>query len=116
MRKWIEEECNSGNENLIEKQKEDKETIPFEDFWKTTNCKVDEAEKALKAFFKQGRNTASGPDGIPYSAYRNAKGVSKSVLLRVWQDLLETDNLPPDNFNYAIMACLPKKIAGLTPT
>ena len=99
----------------LKKCKKTKDTIPFEDFWETTNSKAEEAEKDLSAFFKQGRNTASGPDGIPYSAYRNAKGTSKEVLLRVWQDLLESDNPPPGKFNYAIMACQPKKLRGPTP-
>jgi hypothetical protein len=58
------------------------------------------------------KNTAPGPDGIPFAAWRAAPDLAGQALLGAL-DLLLTGVTPPAGFNHALLFLLPKKPTGL---
>ena len=60
-------------------------------------------------------DTGVGWDGIPYSAYRNARECSAHTLFRVVGAMARVP--PPCTlaFNHAFLCCLPKKSSLVTP-
>ena len=60
---------------------------------------------------KASHETAPGPDGIPYKAFKKLGAYAASFLHDVAEDLQEPGaaGTPAASFNYAILCCLPKK-------
>ena len=71
--------------------------------------------KKIRGAIKHSNNSAAGPDGIPYAAYRTTARLSGEVLTGVLGDLTSEGPWVPESFNVAVMACLPKKPAGTDP-
>ena len=71
----------------------------------------------LETAIQYSGNSAPGPDGIPYSAFRKS-AIARGILLQATKHLLHTGEMgwiPPD-FNYSRLICLPKKPSGHTDT
>ena len=61
-------------------------------------------------------NSAPGPDGIPFQAYKATSDTSSAVLHKVVKELLSNPSLTlPDHFNAAILVLLPKKPSFVDP-
>ena len=72
----------------------------------------------MELAIKTSNNSAPGPDGIPYAAWRNAGRQAAIILLEAITQLQEdeSDNSSvPDNFNASYLCCLPKKPSGTDP-
>ena len=63
--------------------------------------------KELSHLIDRARDSASGPDGIPYAAWRFAHTEMKSILHAAYLTWLDTGNLP-HGFNLAYLWLLPK--------
>ena len=57
-------------------------------------------------------DSAAGPDGIPFAAYRNLHDVVSPVLLGVFSALAKGEH-PPKGFNLGLLLLLPKNDSGL---
>ena len=57
-------------------------------------------------------NSAPGPDGIPFAAWRAAPDLAAPLLLNVF-DAIASGSLPPEGFNHGLLYLLPKKDTGL---
>ena len=70
----------------------------------------------LEQSLKLCSESAPGPDGIPYLAWKVLKDISVPVLYEAALALqvVEPDALPP-GFNHAFLRCLPKKPSGEHP-
>jgi hypothetical protein len=76
-----------------------------------------------KKTFQRTNNSAAGPDGIPYAAYRRTSAISARLISDALHDMyfggrtktMNGEDYLPEEFNYATMVCLPKKIAGVHP-
>jgi hypothetical protein len=83
---------------------------------------MDSTALARKALLRTN-NSAAGPDGVPYAAYRRTADISSIVLGDALQDMyygggaktINGEDYLPEEFNYATMVCLPKKAAGVHP-
>ena len=72
---------------------------------------------------RRTNNSAAGPDGVPYAAYRKTIELSSRALTDAMEHMyhggpLRTiDGQPfiPEHLSYVIMVCLPKKVAGAHP-
>jgi hypothetical protein len=64
------------------------------------------------ASIARSKNTAAGPDGIPFAAWRAAPELAGPVLDGALQ-LLLTGRTPPADFNKALLFLLPKKATRL---
>ncbi len=71
--------------------------------------------KKIRGAIKHSNNSAAGPDGIPYAAYRSTARLSGEILTGVFGDLTSEGSWVPEEFNVAVMSCLPKKPAGTDP-
>ena len=71
-------------------------------------------EEHVAAAIKYSNNSAPGPDGIPYLAWRRASELALPVLLEAVEHLHDdrTKHSLPYLFNEAFLACLPKKPSG----
>ena len=69
---------------------------------------VEEIETAIA----QTGNSATGPDGIPFSAYRKISQFAAPILHRVFKALARGDP-PPCGFNLGHLLLLPKRDTGL---
>ena len=71
--------------------------------------------KEVAMAIKYSGNSAPGPDGIPYAAYRALGSGAVDILHGVAAQLVEEedfiDYLDPE-FNHSILVCLPKKPSG----
>ena len=56
-------------------------------------------------------SSASGPDGIPFVVYSKFKEILASVFLELAHGMLSGSAVPPSDFNYAFLLCLPKGVA-----
>ena len=72
--------------------------------YEVTEAQIDNALKFAK-------DSAPGPDGIPYSAYPRSKLVI-GILLEAAKELAH-GKPPPYDFNYAFLCLLPKKPSGV---
>jgi len=68
-------------------------------------------DSVLEAIAKS-KNTAAGPDGIPFAAWRAAPDLAAPLLLGVLQAIFRGHN-PPEGFNHGLLFLLPKKLTGL---
>src|SRR6185437_11597663 len=68
-------------------------------------------DSVLEAIAKS-KNTAAGPDGIPFAAWRAAPDLAAPLLLGVLQAIFRGHN-PPEGFNLGLLFLLPKKLTGL---
>ena len=66
-----------------------------------------EREHVLQAI-KSAKNTAPGPDGVPYAAYKDSD-VAARILHNATTALTDDTVMTPDDLNEAFLACLPKK-------
>ena len=57
-------------------------------------------------------NSAPGPDGIPFAAWRAVADIAAPILLNV-SDAIADGRVPPDGFNHGLLYRLPKKDTGL---
>ena len=80
-------------------------------------------EKLTQYAIRRTNNSAAGPYGIPYAAYKKTCGISTVVLADALKDMYcggdadafgGSDCLPHE-FNYATMVCLPNKVAWVHP-
>lgn len=55
--------------------------------------------------------SAPGPDGIPFGAYKKLASLAIPYFQSVFASLLDVDSLwtPPEDFNFAFLYCIPKK-------
>ena len=53
------------------------------------------------------KQSAAGPNGIPFDAYAQTEAISSAVLLACCKSLLRGE-VPPAEFNYSNMVLLPK--------
>jgi exonuclease III len=60
---------------------------------------------------KHTNNSAPGPDGIPFAAFRVCKDIIAPILLDVLQQLMLKVK-PPPGFNHGLLTLLPKKLTG----
>ena len=71
----------------------------------------DDVEKAILC----SNNSALGPDGIPYMAWRKAGRLAVAIihgaLHQIQKDNFKVEYLPMD-FNTSLPCCLPKKPSG----
>ena len=74
----------------------------------------DDVEKAILC----SNNSAPGPDGIPYMAWRKAGRLAVAIihgaLHQIQRDSFKVEHLPMD-FNTSFLCCLPKSPLGMTP-
>jgi ribonuclease HI/exonuclease III len=61
---------------------------------------------------KRSNNSASGPDGIPFAAWRAAPELAGPLLVAVL-DILCSGQPPPAGFNFGLLFLIPKKHTGL---
>ena len=73
-----------------------------------------EREHVLESM-RRSHETAPGPDGIPYSAYKKLGNYAVEYLFDAAEDLQEADQSPSPCFNHAILCCLPKTAARTDP-
>ena len=57
-------------------------------------------------------DSAPGPDGIPFAAWRAAPDLSALLLHRVFE-VIAKGHSPPEGFNHGLLYLLPKKDTGL---
>jgi hypothetical protein len=74
-------------------------------------CKEVTLDSVLYAINHSG-NTAPGPDGIPFAAWRAAPDLAAPVLLKVFR-AISSGQPPPSGFNNGLLFLLPKKKTGL---
>jgi ribonuclease HI/exonuclease III len=58
-------------------------------------------------------NSSPGPDGIPFSVYRDIVDISGPVLLSCVSSMINGDADPPDAFNSGLLYLIPKKSLGV---
>ena len=86
----------------------DKLPDPDEPVWQLLRQHMDDA-------IKFAHETAPGPDGIPYRAFKRFPG-SSDVLYEAAVEMLKGDgDRPGAAFNYAFLCCLPKKPVRTDP-
>ena len=61
---------------------------------------------------KSSGNSCAGPDGITFAAWRAIPELSAKILFDVFKAII-AGQLPPRNFNVALLFLLPKKFTGL---
>jgi hypothetical protein len=66
----------------------------------------------LASYLTHTKNTAPGPDGIPFAAWRAVPEISSVVLFNVFSALSRGDT-PPPGFNFSRLVLLPKKSGNL---
>ena len=74
-----------------------------------------EAKPNFRKVIAHIRNTAPGPDGIPYAAYKKCLDLCLPIFVDAWGWLWEGSGAIPQDFNHATMACLPPKASGTDP-
>ena len=57
--------------------------------------------EVFEKLIKRCIDSATGPDGLPYSAWANAPASFREALYGLYASLLSTDTLPCVGFNYA---------------
>ena len=69
----------------------------------------------VKTALSQAKESAPGPDGIPYKAYKLLGSYAASYLLDASEDLMESGPIgePAPDFNHAYLSCLPKKASRM---
>ena len=72
------------------------------------NVKLDDIIFSIK----HSNNSSSGPDGIPFAAWRAAPDLAAPILLAVFRAIC-SGQLPPPGFNKGLLYLIPKKNTGL---
>lgn len=67
---------------------------------------------AITRAIKESNNSAAGPDGIPFAAWRAVPEVAAVVLFNAFQ-ALSRGQPPPPGFNHGLLFLIPKKFTGL---
>lgn len=66
----------------------------------------------IESAIKTSNDSASGPDGIPFAAWRAVLPLAAPVLLSALNALL-SGQTPPPGFNLGVLFLIPKKLTGL---
>ena len=74
---------------------------------------MDDALKVLDAL----PSSAPGPDMIPFMIHKRMKDVVAPLFLALAKAMLESkdNDMPPRDFNFAFLICLPKKYVRMEP-
>jgi hypothetical protein len=76
-----------------------------------SKCQEPDLEAVLLAI-KVSKNSAAGPDGISFAAWRAAPDLAAPVLLAALKAIFK-GQLPPEGFNHGLLFLIPKKLTGL---
>lgn len=81
--------------------------------------KLRSTKEEVKRVINDVPSSASGPDAIPYEAYRKVSGLAVELFFELTNALLDGNDILGKDFNLAYMICIPKKPDGqlddLTP-
>jgi hypothetical protein len=59
--------------------------------------------------------SSPGPDGIPFEAYKKLKHIVINIFYKITRGMMDGTDIPPEDFNQAILICIPKTEGELTP-
>jgi hypothetical protein len=111
----INDEINSFYKELYEKG-DTLNTFADESFYElVSKVAVEKAERVIAPLSKEEiyeilltcKDSAPGPDGIPYSYYKHFWSFFGDTIAQSWSDALQTGNLP-DSHKHSILRLLPK--------
>jgi hypothetical protein len=99
-----------GTTNVEENFFQFNEKIPAE---RATRLTITIGKEELLQTLKSCKDSAPGPDGIPYSYYKHFWDIFGDILVQSWNESLLTGQLPPSH-STSILRLLPKEGKDLT--